>query len=388
MTAPDPMRHVTRSLWTLLVFGTGASVTANIAHAVMTAHPGDWFGPVLIALLAPTALLGLMHLMGLWARDTGRGGRGAVYWTFLAAVIALGAVAFRLSFVAVRDLAIHYHYSPFDASLVPLMLDGLMVICTVGLVAATRRTTTAEPVPMREPAPATTRAPEPEQPPQTASGPLPDPHELPAMRPAKYAAMTGQSAAFGTAPVREPASPPQPEPAAERATAVRGSEAAIRPLARDGSPDLVTEDRHLTAVHRLAAVPAPRVDRELPVEQTAAQAAPIRELDEEQVAVQTTPVRAETDAQTATQTAVETAMVRDAQADTVRGARPTAEQIELAERVIAAGRTTAPVEVVAAVIAAKQTGLANAKAASAAGCSVSAVQRIWTAVRELEAVSA
>lgn len=137
MTTTTDLRHVTRTLWTMLGFCTFASVTANVAHAVMWSADGDWKGPVLIALLAPMILLGLMHLVGVWARDIQA--RGAVFWAILVTVASLAAVAFRLSFVAVRDLAEHYGLDRFDAALVPLMLDGVIVTCTVSLVAVSRR---------------------------------------------------------------------------------------------------------------------------------------------------------------------------------------------------------------------------------------------------------
>lgn len=144
MTAPttefvDPMRNVRPILWVLLVGGTLASLAGNVTHAVMHAPAGTFpLGPVIAAVLAPAALLGLVHLMGVWARDS-RGG-GAMQGFLLTAVAGIGAVAFRLSFSAVRDLAKSYGYGTADAALFPVMLDGVIVICTVSLVAASRLT--------------------------------------------------------------------------------------------------------------------------------------------------------------------------------------------------------------------------------------------------------
>ncbi|SHX65975.1 Protein of uncharacterised function (DUF2637) [Mycobacteroides abscessus subsp. abscessus] len=144
MTAPttefvDPMRNVRPILWVLLVGGTLASLAGNVTHAVMHAPAGTFpLGPVIAAVLAPAALLGLVHLMGVWARDS-RGG-GAMQGFLLSAVAGIGAVAFRLSFSAVRDLAKSYGYGTADAALFPVMLDGVIVICTVSLVAASRLT--------------------------------------------------------------------------------------------------------------------------------------------------------------------------------------------------------------------------------------------------------
>lgn len=135
--APDPLREVRAILWTLLIAATVASIAGNIAHTVIV-HGLRWatIGPVVLALLGPTALLGLFHLMAAWARVQGAG--LAIFWFYLLAIIGLAAAAFRLSFAALRDLALHYGYGYFDAALFPLILDGLIAVCTVGLVAATR----------------------------------------------------------------------------------------------------------------------------------------------------------------------------------------------------------------------------------------------------------
>lgn len=135
--ALDPLREVRRILWTLLIAATVASIAGNVAHTVIL-H--GWrlstIGPVVLALLGPIALLGLFHLMAAWARVQGAG--LAIFWFYLLAIIGLASAAFRLSFAALRDLALHYNYSRFDAALFPLILDGLIAVCTVGLVAATR----------------------------------------------------------------------------------------------------------------------------------------------------------------------------------------------------------------------------------------------------------
>ncbi|UQE74030.1 DUF2637 domain-containing protein [Gordonia sp. PP30] len=135
--ALDPLREVRAILWTLLVSATVASVAANIAHALVThgLTPAA-VGPVLFAMLAPVALLGLFHLMAAWTRAAAD--RSTVFWFFLGAIVLLAGAAFRLSFAAIRDLAIGYGYGWADAALFPLILDGLIAVCTVGLVAATQ----------------------------------------------------------------------------------------------------------------------------------------------------------------------------------------------------------------------------------------------------------
>lgn len=137
MNAPDIRSEVRRIIWTLLIFGAVMSLAGNVVHAFMQ-H--GWsvrlIGPVVAAAIPPVALLGLMHLMGAWSRWTESD--GVSYWVFLIGVLALGGAAFRLSFATLRDLAERYGYSRFDASLFPLILDGLMALMTWGLVAATR----------------------------------------------------------------------------------------------------------------------------------------------------------------------------------------------------------------------------------------------------------
>lgn len=92
-------------------------------------------GAILAAAIPPLALLSLTHLAGMWSRISGR---GVVYWCFLIAVAGIAAAAFRLSFEALRSLAVQYGYSHADAALFPLILDGLIAVCTLGLVMLSR----------------------------------------------------------------------------------------------------------------------------------------------------------------------------------------------------------------------------------------------------------
>lgn len=133
----DPDREARKVLWATLIFATVCSLAANITHSIRI-HHGGWaaVGPVLFAMLAPVALLILFHLLGVWARRAGY--RSITYWVFLAAILGLGAAAFRLSFAAIRDLAMGWGYGYGDAALFPLILDGLIAVCTVGLVATQR----------------------------------------------------------------------------------------------------------------------------------------------------------------------------------------------------------------------------------------------------------
>lgn len=133
----DHLQRVRRLLWALLVFASAASLAGNVTHALMQHSGVESVGPILAAALAPVALLGLTHLLALWSHIRARGG---VFWLFLVAIIALATAAFRLSFAALRDLAVTYGYSRLDTALFPLILDGLIAVCTLGLVALTRIT--------------------------------------------------------------------------------------------------------------------------------------------------------------------------------------------------------------------------------------------------------
>jgi hypothetical protein len=131
----EHLRRVRQLLWALLVFASAASLAGNVTHA-LTQHSGAAStGPIIAAALAPVSLIGLTHLLGLWSHIRSR---GAVFWFFLIAIVALAAAAFRLSFNALRTLTVTYGYSHTDAALFPLILDGLVSVCTLGLVVLTR----------------------------------------------------------------------------------------------------------------------------------------------------------------------------------------------------------------------------------------------------------
>lgn len=124
-------------LWAMLVSATVTSMAGNIAHAWSHQGAVSVSGAVAAAAVPPLALLSLTHLAGMWSRISAR---GVVYWCFLIAVAAITAAAFRLSFDALRSLAVQYGYSRADAALFPLILDGLVAVCTLGLVVLARTT--------------------------------------------------------------------------------------------------------------------------------------------------------------------------------------------------------------------------------------------------------
>lgn len=136
MSAEQRHHHRTRRLlWTILATATVASMAGNVTHAWAHQSAALTGGAIATAAIPPLALLSLTHLAGMWSRIRAR---GIVYWCFLVAVAAIATAAFRLSFDALRSLAIRYGYGPGDAALFPLILDGLVAVCTLGLVVLSR----------------------------------------------------------------------------------------------------------------------------------------------------------------------------------------------------------------------------------------------------------
>ncbi|MEX3758315.1 DUF2637 domain-containing protein [Mycobacteroides abscessus] len=133
--AVEHHRSTRRLMWAMLVCATATSMAGNIARATAHHNAVDARGSILAAAIPPLALLSLTHLTGMWSRITAR---GFVYWCFLAAVTCITAAAFRLSFDALRTLAMQYGYGRTDAALFPLILDGLVAVCTLGLVMLSR----------------------------------------------------------------------------------------------------------------------------------------------------------------------------------------------------------------------------------------------------------
>lgn len=359
--ALDPLREVRAILWTLLVSATVASVAGNVAHTVIV-HGLHWatIGPVVLALLGPTALLGLFHLMAAWARAAAEAG-SAIFWFFLLAVIGLASAAFRLSFAALRDLALGYGYSYVDAALFPLILDGVIAVCTVGLVAATRprrKAKAARPsFPQRvrawwrsAPADAT----QPVQSVQTTANRDAEQVDAPMLRdvrgaaPAPTATQTASvrdaELATQTTSVRDAEPEELATQTATQRDALRDADTEELPVTRDDSRDAAAKHRdEAPTTRRLAAVPTPR------------------------------PAATHAPASAATQTATD------------RDAEDGDEYLRRAELLVEAGRTTAPLAAVHRVLRGKANGETNRELADVTGLSESAVQRIVTASRELVA---
>src|SRR5258708_17058017 len=120
-----------RFFWCLLVGATTVSLIGNIAHAVLPYLPRVVI-QVGAAAVPPIALLAAVHGIALAVRA---GASGRVYCWALSAVGAIGAGAFAVSFLALRDLMRVIGYSSATAWIFPAIIDTAVGVCTLMLVA-------------------------------------------------------------------------------------------------------------------------------------------------------------------------------------------------------------------------------------------------------------
>lgn len=106
-----------------LVVGIGASVAANVAHA----HPQ--IGPRLTAGIVPAALWLVVEMI---ARVDWKPGRRWILgrWIGAGAVASVAAVA---SYVHQRELFHRYGETWLTASIIPLAIDGLLLVASTAL---------------------------------------------------------------------------------------------------------------------------------------------------------------------------------------------------------------------------------------------------------------
>ncbi|CPS11017.1 Protein of uncharacterised function (DUF2637) [Mycobacteroides abscessus] len=347
-------REVRRIIWALLCFGAVMSLAGNVVHSY-TLHGWSWrlIGPVVAAVIAPVALLGLMHLMGAWTRWPESD--GASYWVFLVGVVVLGGAAFRLSFAALRDLAVSYGYGRIDAALFPLILDGLMALMTWGLVAATRPKVAHQSAAADVPGPVATAVAEPVQ-------------------------VTMESA------VAEPVYAPEPPHPAEQPQMVQPVESAPRQAVQADAPAVTSDDEvvHQPAplVHQseeTETVQAPERPRLVAVQAdtAAVQAAQSSETPVVHESVDTTPVHVRREAKPAA--------VHQPAADAVQAPEVLPVHLEQAEAVVQRGGTELQVERIAEVYARKDAGESQNSIAKTVPVNKRTVAKVLTARAELDA---
>lgn len=158
MTAPDRAhRSATRTAGFTLAAATLVSLAGNVQHAVIASTPPVplWFA-LGWAAVPPLALPLAVHLAGTLGRATAGRGRRVV----VAGVMAAAALAFGVSFYALRDLTQLMGYPPPVAVAVPVLIDVLAALATLALLVLAPASTQAA-TPVATPAPAPVSAPEP-----------------------------------------------------------------------------------------------------------------------------------------------------------------------------------------------------------------------------------
>src|ERR1700752_3195039 len=124
-------RRAVRFFWGLLIGATTVSLIGNIAHAVLPYLPHVVI-EIGAAAVPPIALLAAVHGIALAVRA---GASGRVYRWAVSAVAAIGAGAFAVSFLALRDLMRAIGYSTSTAWIFPAIIDTAVAVSTLMLVA-------------------------------------------------------------------------------------------------------------------------------------------------------------------------------------------------------------------------------------------------------------
>jgi hypothetical protein len=120
-----------RFFWGLLIDATTVSLIGNITHATLSYVPRIVV-QIGAAAVPPIALLVAVHGIALAVRA---GASGRVYRWAVSAVAAIGAGAFAVSFLALRDLMQAIGYSPTTACIFPAIIDTAVAVSTLMLVA-------------------------------------------------------------------------------------------------------------------------------------------------------------------------------------------------------------------------------------------------------------
>jgi hypothetical protein len=124
-------RRAVRFFWGFLIGATTVSLIGNIAHAVLPylPHVAIQIGA---AAVPPITLLAAVHGIALAVRA---GASGPVYRWAVIATAAIGAGAFAVSFLALRDLMLAIGYSSEIACVFPAIIDTAVAVGTTMLVA-------------------------------------------------------------------------------------------------------------------------------------------------------------------------------------------------------------------------------------------------------------
>jgi Protein of unknown function (DUF2637) len=123
-------RRAVRFFWGFLIGATTVSLIGNIAHAVLPylPHVAIQIGA---AAVPPITLLAAVHGIALAVRA---GASGPVYRWAVIATAAIGAGAFAVSFLALRDLMLAIGYSSEIACVFPAIIDTAVAVGTTMLL--------------------------------------------------------------------------------------------------------------------------------------------------------------------------------------------------------------------------------------------------------------
>ena len=124
-------RRAVRFFWCFLIGATAVSLVGNVTHAVLPYIPRIVV-QIGAAAVPPIALLAAVHGIALAVRG---GASGKVYRWAVSATAIIGAGAFAVSFLALRDLMHVIGYGTTTASIFPAIVDTAVAVSTLMLVA-------------------------------------------------------------------------------------------------------------------------------------------------------------------------------------------------------------------------------------------------------------
>lgn len=125
------MKPTSGRVWATLGFIVGviASVSANVAHSYVKGSPPK--GAIVAAAFWPMALLISLEVISRITWPT-----GVMWWlTRYAGLTTVAVIAAIVSYRHMAGLLTSYGEDGFSASIGPLAVDGLMVVCSVALLA-------------------------------------------------------------------------------------------------------------------------------------------------------------------------------------------------------------------------------------------------------------
>ncbi|MEV0363960.1 DUF2637 domain-containing protein [Nocardia fusca] len=125
-----------RFFWAELLLVAAMSIAGNIIHAWINAPEGKQEIAAFFASFPPIALLAATHGVGLLVKA--KDGAKFAYWCVVALTAGIAAVAFRLSFDALKELGVQVGMSEHLAFLMPIIIDGAIGQATIALLVLAR----------------------------------------------------------------------------------------------------------------------------------------------------------------------------------------------------------------------------------------------------------